>query len=97
MSQTKFGPPYFRETRGDEIILEEIGTTLEQLAYLDRTGWFVTWRLAPLYREIPSIIEAGNRFAERLKSHFASKTHFEVFENEKRTLYVTTGTNSIGD
>jgi hypothetical protein len=101
MSKTKFGPPYYLNTSGNEIILEEIGTTLQQLAWIDRTGWFITWRLAPLYKDIPSIIEAGNTFSKRLKEFFGGsvKESFETFDEEsgRRTAYFVTSVNSIGD
>lgn len=86
----------------DVLILEEFGTTLVQNAWNDETGWFVTYRLHPLYSHMPKMLEASLKAQDRFRSTFGAKTMEVTREDEhdrntRITVYVKTGQHSIGD
>jgi hypothetical protein len=86
----------------DVLILEEFGTTLVQLDWTDETGWFVTYRLHPMYSHMTKMLEASLQAQSRFASICANKDFKVVRENEtdrntRITVYVKTGKHSIGD
>jgi hypothetical protein len=87
----------------DVLILEEFGTTLVQLSWSDDTGFYVRYRLHPLYSHMPKLVDASRLAQLRFAGIFGKSQSFKVdFENiEDRngniTVYVATGTHSIGD
>jgi hypothetical protein len=86
----------------DVLILEEFGTTLVQLDWTDETGWFVTYRLHPMYSHMTKMLEASLQAQSRFASICANKD-FKVVRadehdrNTRITVYVKTGKHSIGD
>ena len=86
----------------DVLILEEFGTTLVQLDWTDETGWFVTYRLHPMYSHMTKMLEASLQTQSRFASICGNKDFKVVRENEtdrntRITVYVKTGKHSIGD
>jgi len=86
----------------DVLILEEFGTTLVQLDWTDETGWFVTYRLHPMYSHMTKMLEASLQAQSRFASICANKDFKVVREDEhdrntRITVYVKTGRHSIGD
>jgi hypothetical protein len=87
----------------DVLILEEFGTTLVQNSWNDDTGFYVRYRLHPLYSHMPKLLDASRLAQARFAGIFGKSQSFKVdFENiEDRngniTVYVATGTHSIGD
>jgi hypothetical protein len=86
----------------DVLILEEFGTTLVQLDWTDETGWFVTYRLHPMYSHMTKMLEASLQAQSRFASICANKDFKVVRENEtdrntRITVYVKTGKHLIGD
>jgi len=82
----------------EAIVIESMGTLLEQLDWSDNTGYFITFRPTPTY----SSVVALRREVENLKV-----TYFEMFpgarktevivDNDKVTLQVWTASYNIGD
>ena len=92
-------------TQRDSIILEEIGGWVRQESWHDRTGFYLTIRLAPLDKTRPAVQESGRaimaRFIDAFPGRNSNGTFYEGQENyaagENLTVYVETGMNSIGD
>lgn len=87
---------------GDVLIVEDFGTTLVQSDWTDRTGWYVTYRLHPLYSRLKPLVEAAARAEMRFNALFPGKpARREEAEpgnpNGKVTLFVENGCHSIGD
>lgn len=88
----------------DVLILEEFGTTLIQEAWQDRIGWYVVYRLHPLYSHMPKMIEASLQAQSRLHSILGAKNWNQKIDREDEhdrntriTVYVERGSHSIGD
>jgi hypothetical protein len=86
----------------DVLILEEFGTTLVQLDWTDETGWYVIYRLHPMYSHMTKMLEASlqaqSRFASICgNSDFKVVRADETDRNTRVTVYVKTGKHSIGD
>lgn len=86
----------------DVLILEEFGTTLVQESWQDRTGWYVVYRLHPLYSHMPKMIEASLQAQSRLYSILGAKNQKVERENEadrnaRITVLMESGSHSIGD
>ena len=86
----------------DVLILEEFGTTLVQAAWQDRTGWYVVYRLHPLYSHMNKMIEASLQAQSRLHSILGAKNQKieredEHDRNTRITVLMESGTHSIGD
>ena len=86
----------------DVLILEEFGTTLVQLDWTDEIGWYVIYRLHPMYSHMTKMLEASLQAQSRFASICANKDFKVVRENEtdrntRITVYVKTGRHSIGD
>lgn len=85
------------------VILEEAGTYVEQLSWTDQTGYYVTFRLAPLDSGKPAVVEHARLSEARWNSMFpgAKKRWREVEDhldpNTRVTLFVQTDEYSIGD
>ncbi|NBW06398.1 MAG: hypothetical protein EBR82_00040 [Caulobacteraceae bacterium] len=86
----------------DVLILEEFGTTLVQNSWNDDGGFYVRYRLHPLYSHMPKLVDASRLAQVRFAGIFG-KSQFKVdFENpEDRngniTVSVATCSHSIGD
>ena len=87
----------------DVLILEDFGGAVQQNDWNDVTGFYVTYRLHPMYSHLPRLHEAAQR-AE--KKFFASQrsvrpgqrtVEAEGDPNTRVTLTVWSGLNSIGD
>lgn len=88
---------------GDEVILVDFGTTLRQLDWRDETGYFVSYRLHPLYAGHDDVIAAAAAIEARLANLFGAAVHdvtrvdAEVTGSDVTTLYFRCGSHSIGD
>lgn len=88
----------------DNVILVDMGHWFEQGAYVDRTGYFLTIRLHPLYKDLPRVQESAravlssflNLFPERTATHYEGRENLEGGTGNI-TLVVVTGMFSIGD
>lgn len=87
----------------DAIILEDFGGALQQDAWQDVTGYYVVYRLHPMYSHLERLQEAAAR-AE--KKFFSSQRSTRPGErsaedpedrNTKVTLTLWNGSHSIGD
>lgn len=84
-------------------ILEDAGTWTEQSDWTDRTGYYVTFRLAPLDATKPDVVEHARLSENRWNAMFpgAKKRWREVEDhldpNTRVTLFVQTDEYSIGD
>jgi hypothetical protein len=47
----------------DRIVLEDLGSWLEQSSWTDKSGFYMTIRLAPLYKHLPDTQAAGRQLA----------------------------------
>lgn len=88
----------------DNVILVNMGHWLEQSSYVDRTGYFITIRLHPLYNHLPRVQESARAVLGSFLALFPGHTaaHYEGRENLEGgtgniTLVVETGMFSIGD
>jgi hypothetical protein len=89
----------------DGIVLEDCGSWLVQEAWQDRTGFYMTIRLAPLDKRREAVQEEGRRiigkFVDMFTGRKASGTTYEgqegYLEGERVTVYVETSSHSIGD
>jgi len=89
----------------DGIVLEDCGSWLVQEAWVDRGGFYLTIRLAPLDKHREAVQEEGRRiigkFLDVFSGRKASGTTYEgqdgYLEGEKVTVYVETSSHSIGD
>ena len=86
----------------DVLILEEFGTTLVQLDWTDETGWYVIYRLHPMYSHMTKMLEASLQAQSRFASICGNKDFKvvradETDRNTRITVYVKTGKHSIGD
>jgi hypothetical protein len=87
----------------DGVILEDLGSWLEQQAWTDVTGYYMTLRLAPLDLGRVSVQEAGQKMLSAFTDLFPGKK-FRMEEETgsfvsggKMTVYVTTDTYGIAD
>ena len=91
-------------TGGDRscVILEGLGTWLEQLDWSDRSGYFLKLRLAPLDKGRPGVHDAGKAIIAGFSALFPGKKA-EVLNGDTLldggtvTVKVHTDTYSIGD
>ena len=88
----------------DRIILEGLGTWLEQGAWTDTTGFYMTIRMHPLYKHLQDTQEAGRTVTRGFLAAFPGRTAEPRFEGQEGyaegepvTVFVTTSTHSIGD
>jgi len=89
----------------DEIVLEDCGSWLIQGAWVDRCGFYMTIRLAPLDKHREAVQEEGRRIIGKFLDVFtgrkASGTTYEgqegYLEGGRVTVYVETSSHSIGD
>jgi hypothetical protein len=87
------------------VILEDCGSWLVQEAWQDRTGFYMTIRLAPLDKHREAVQEEGRvitrKFLDMFPDRTASGTFYEgqdkYLEGEKVTVFVQTAAFSIGD
>lgn len=89
----------------DGIILEDCGSWFVQEAWVDRGGFYMTIRLAPLDKHREAVQEEGRviirKFLDMFLGRKASGTFYEgqdgYLEGERVTVYVETSSYSIGD
>ena len=89
----------------DGIVLEDCGSWLVQEAWQDRTGFYMTIRLAPLDKHREDVQEEGRvitrKFLDMFPDRTASGTFYEgqdgYLEGEKVTVFVQTAAYSIAD
>jgi hypothetical protein len=87
------------------IVLEDCGSWVVQEAWQDRTGFYMTIRLAPLDKHREAVQEEGRRiigkFVDMFTGRKASGTTYEgqegYLEGGRVTVYVETSSHSIGD
>ena len=102
---TKVAEIFESSPQRDGIILEDCGSWLEQRDWTDRTGFYMTIRLAPLDKHSEAVQEEGRRITGKFLDMFtgrkASGTTYEgqdgYLEGERVTVYVETSSHSIGD
>ena len=102
---TKVAEVFELSPQRDGVILEDCGSWLEQRDWTDRTGFYMTIRLAPLDKHREAVQEEGRRiigkFLDVFSGRKASGTTYEgqegYLEGEKVTVYVETSSYSIGD
>ena len=85
----------------DVLILEEFGTTLIQKSWTDECGFYVKFRLHPLYSHLPKLIDAASAAQKRFAGIFGG-TDLKVRDDETDrkaciTMYVKQTSHSIGD
>jgi hypothetical protein len=91
----------------DRIVLEDLGSWLEQSAWTDKSGFYMTIRLAPLYKHLPDTQAAGRQLA---LDFLTSLTGMRVIDaaqvtgqadrlngGEPVTYVIATSTYHIGD
>ena len=89
----------------DGIVLEDCGSWLVQEAWQDRTGFYMTIRLAPLDKHREAVQEEGRvitrKFLDMFPDRTASGTFYEgqdgYLMGEKVTVFVQTAAFSIAD
>lgn len=87
------------------VILEDLGSWLVQSDWTDRSGYYMTIRLAPLDQHRPEVREMARaiigRFIDIFVGRNANETKYEnqqgLDKGEKVSVFVHTDTNSIGD
>lgn len=89
---------------GDVLILEDVGTTLIQKSWTDETGWFVTYRLHPIYSHTPKLVEASMHAQSRLVGILGGSAgkmrverENEADRNTRITVFLGSSEHSIGD
>lgn len=88
---------------GDEVILVDFGTTLLQQDWRDETGYFVSYRLHPMYahleevRSCVAVIESRLADLFDVKAWDVSRVDGAVVGSDVSTLYFRCGSHSIGD
>ena len=97
----------FREHGGEgcdrSIILEDLGTWLEQRDWTDATGFYMTARIAPLDLNRPDVWENAMKILHAFTSLFPGKTVRSedsdpgFAKGGRMTVWVTTGVHGIGD
>ena len=89
----------------DGLILEDCGSWLVQSDWTDRTGYYMTIRLAPLDKGRKEVQEAGRDvtrkflglFPERKQTGVTYEGQEGYLDGEKVTVFVETDVYSIGD
>ena len=80
------------------LILEEFGSVLEQGAWRDYTGYYLTFRLAPLDKHRPEVKEAADRVVKRFSEMLKCVREPEVvIEGDTYTVTIISNSNTIGD
>jgi len=87
------------------LIVEDVGEWLDQGAWTDSTGFFVTFRIAPMDVHKPRVQEAAEDFIQRIRSEISNGGYEDVINFEaiadasgkKVTVIVETLSYSIGD
>ena len=89
----------------DAVLLEEFGTTLQQQAWQDVTGYYITFRPHPMYSHQERVARALKMVEERFIKQFKvdprytpqAAAHEAGDPNSKITVSVVTDSFSIGD
>lgn len=89
----------------DAVLLEEFGTTLEQQAWQDVTGYYITFRPHPIYSHQERVARALKMVEERFIKQFKvnpsyqpqAHAHEAGDPNSKITVSLVTNAFSIGD
>ena len=91
----------------DRIVLEDLGSWLEQSAWTDTTGFYMTIRLAPLYKHLPDTQAAGRQLALDFLTALSGMRVLDAAQvtgqadllngGEPVTFFSKTATYSIGD
>jgi len=87
----------------DAIILEGFGSTVVQGAWIDETGYYITFRPHPMYSHLDRIAAALKTLEEKFVKSFNNRKEPVVTvedpedKNSKITVQVTTDSYSIGD
>jgi hypothetical protein len=86
----------------DVLILEAFGSTLVQSAWTDETGYYITYRLHPLYSKLDALKVAAAKAESKFLAMFPGKQFKRQVEdlndpNTRITLLVECGSYSIGD
>jgi len=85
---------------GGDLIIEAIGGTIQQNAWTDVCGEYVTYRITPLFSSHPKLraaaLRAENAFSS-LGKDFKKVPHDPGNPNTLVTLYVTVSQQSTGD
>ena len=58
----------------DAILLEEFGTTLTQCAWVDETGYYITFRPHPIYSHLDRVKDALKDLEKRFVAQFKLAT-----------------------
>jgi hypothetical protein len=82
---------------GDEILLEDFGTCQEMCSYTNKDGYFIQYRIHPLYRSLIGNNKVDQKFENELEKYFSGNKPLKTEQNERVTLYFHTETISIGD
>ena len=85
---------------GTGILLEDFGSTLEQGAWTDTVGHYVSYRISPSYERLPAAIAAAEQLELKLKQALHTHPSRKVTSEKKEsvvTLYYISDVNSIGD
>ncbi|NBZ96754.1 MAG: hypothetical protein EBR40_10080 [Proteobacteria bacterium] len=102
---TKVAEVFEKSPCRDGIVLEDCGSWLVQEAWQDRTGFYMTIRLAPLDKHLEPVQEEGRVITRKFLDMFPDRTSAGTFyegqdgylEGEKVTVFVQTAAFSIGD
>lgn len=85
------------------VILEDLGSWLEQRDWTDATGFYMTVRIAPLDLNRPDVWENAMKILHAFTSLFPGKTVRSedsdpgFAKGGRMTVWVTTGVHGIGD
>ena len=94
-----------REWSWPFLLVEDVGEWMDQGAWTDSTGFFVTFRIAPLDVHKPRAQEGAEHFIQRIRSEIGNGGYEDVINFEaiddasgkKVTVIVETLSYSIGD
>ena len=106
---TRVSEMFESATRGDyflrqSVVLEGLGTWIEQSDWTDRTGYYMTIRLAPLDKGRPVARELGRTLLDKFSGLIPGSANVSTLlngegldEGEQVTVKVHSSTYSIGD
>ena len=102
---TKVAKLFESNPQCEGLILEDCGSWLEQRDWTDRSGFYMTLRLAPLDKHRDEVQNAGRnifgKFIDMFPRRNTNGTSYDGYngleDGEKVTVFVHTDTTSIGD
>lgn len=85
---------------GDALLLEDFGQSLIQLSWRDETGFYMTFRIAPLDSRRENVRKAAEAIQDQWRALFKNVHNYQHqhdAETGRFTVAVFTDSTSIGD